>query len=166
MRRGKNNKSTKDVRGKRWSGQFSSSSEDNHLNLAGIIEHEQAMENSKCTTAMALSRLKKIDPAEWTVMDVGVWLDWLGMSEYRAEFMKNAVSGAELKELDVDDFISLGVTKVGHRKKLEKRIKMLQHGIDAMAEDALSDSSSNSSHSSSVTSATSSSSISKKVPKF
>ncbi len=161
----KNKNKSKDTRGKRWSGQFSNSEYDdnNHLSLAGIIEHEQAMENSKCTTSMALSRLKKIDPAEWTVMDVGVWLDWLGMSEYRAEFMKNAVSGAELRELDVDDFISLGVTKVGHRKKLEKRIKMLQHGIDAMADDALSDSSSNSSSHTSATSASSSSAVSKKV---
>lgn len=101
---------------KRWSGQFSnvstSSDGGTPLTLDGLLEHERAMENSKCSTAYGLSRLKRTDPSEWTVSDVGVWLDWLSLSEYRAEFMKNAVSGAELKELDNADFISLGINKV------------------------------------------------------
>jgi SH3/ankyrin repeat-containing protein len=61
-----------------------------------------------------MARLKRVEPSEWTVSDVGVWLDWLTLSEHRAEFMRNAVSGAELKELDNADLISLGVNKVPH----------------------------------------------------
>lgn len=101
---------------KRWSGQFSNVSTNSDggtpLTLDGLLEHERAMENSKCTTAYGLARLRRVDPQEWTVADVGVWLDWLRMSEYRAEFIKNAVSGAELKDLDHADFTSLGITKV------------------------------------------------------
>jgi hypothetical protein len=101
---------------KRWSGQFSnvstSSDGGTPLTLDGLLEHERAMEASKCSTAYGLTRLKRVSPEEWTVADVGVWLDWLSMSEYRAEFIKNAVSGAELKELDNADFVSLGIKKV------------------------------------------------------
>lgn len=148
----KSAKSTSTSVPKRWSGQFSnvstSSDGGTPLTLDGLLEHERAMDNSKCSTAYGLSRLKRTDPSEWTVSDVGVWLDWLSLSEYRAEFMKNAVSGAELKELDNADFISLGINKVGHRKKLERRVKMLQHGLDPMGEDDDGNSSHSSSHSS------------------
>lgn len=60
----------------------------------------------------ALSRLKRTDPLEWTVQDVGNWLDYIHLSEHRPEFMRQLVSGQELQELDQDDLISLGVTKV------------------------------------------------------
>lgn len=101
---------------KRWSGHFSnvstSSDGGTPLTLDGLLEHERAMENSKCSAAYGLARLRRIDPNEWTIADVGVWLDWLHLSEYRAEFMKNAVSGGELKELDSIDLTSLGIQKV------------------------------------------------------
>jgi len=70
------------------------------------------------------------DPAKWTVDDVGAWLDYIHLSEHRAEFTKQSVSGSELIELDVDDLLELHVTKMGHRKKLVSHIKMLKHGLD------------------------------------
>jgi len=61
----------------------------------------------------ALSRLKNTDPLEWTVQDVANWLDYIHLSEYRPEFIRQMVSGQELQELDQDDIvISLGVKKV------------------------------------------------------
>jgi hypothetical protein len=64
------------------------------------------------------------------VDDVGTWLDYIHLSEHRAEFTKQSVSGSELVELDVDDLLELHVTKMGHRKKLTSHIKMLKHGLD------------------------------------
>jgi len=61
---------------------------------------------------------------------VGAWLDYIHLSEHRAEFTKQSVSGSELVELDVDDLLELHVTKMGHRKKLVSHIKMLKHGLD------------------------------------
>ena len=124
----------------------------------------------------ALSRLKNTDPLEWTVQDVANWLDYIHLSEYRPEFMRQMVSGQELQELDQDDLvISLGVRKVfreilcsfiqilkisvkiGHQKRLERRIKMLKHGL-AGALDEVSDNRSESDTSSQATSYSSSAS--------
>ena len=57
-------------------------------------------------------------------------LDLIQLSDYRAEFMKQAVSGSELFELSEDDLRSLGVTKIGHKKRLVKKIRQLRRGLD------------------------------------
>ncbi|KAL6041074.1 SH3 and multiple ankyrin repeat domains 3 [Balamuthia mandrillaris] len=112
----------------------------------------------KESSVEALARLRRTDPKEWTVDDVGTWLDFIQLSEHRAEFMKQAVSGAELQDLDADDFVELGVTKMGHKKRLQKRIKMLSHGLDGAFN---ADTNSDSDDSTSVSSDTASTSSSK-----
>ena len=50
--------------------------------------------------------------------DVGVWLGNLGLGQYQAAFRENAIDGDVLLRLNPDDLKDLGVTIVGHRRKL------------------------------------------------
>jgi class 3 adenylate cyclase len=51
-------------------------------------------------------------------MDVGAWLRGLGLEQYVAAFRDNDVDAEVLPELTADDLINIGVTSVGHRRKL------------------------------------------------
>jgi len=51
-------------------------------------------------------------------MDLGGWLRTLGLEQYEAAFRENAIDGAILPKLTADDLKDLGVTIVGHRRKL------------------------------------------------
>src|SRR5689334_16771618 len=51
-------------------------------------------------------------------MDVAAWLRGLGLEQYAPAFSDNDVDGDVLSELTADDLISIGVTSVGHRRKL------------------------------------------------
>ncbi|KAL3847643.1 hypothetical protein ACJMK2_018545 [Sinanodonta woodiana] len=63
----------------------------------------------------------------WTIDDVGQWLDNLSLGEYKESFMKNEIRGTELLTLDKGDIQDLGVTKVGHLKRIQQGIKELQN---------------------------------------
>jgi class 3 adenylate cyclase/tetratricopeptide (TPR) repeat protein/energy-coupling factor transporter ATP-binding protein EcfA2 len=58
-------------------------------------------------------------------MDVGAWLRGLGLEQYAPAFRDNDVDGEVLPELTSDDLISIGVTSVGHRRKLLAAIAAL-----------------------------------------
>ena len=58
-------------------------------------------------------------------MDVVGWLRGLGLERYAAAFRNNDVDGEVLPELTSDDLISIGVTSVGHRRKLLAAIASL-----------------------------------------
>jgi predicted ATPase/class 3 adenylate cyclase len=58
-------------------------------------------------------------------MDVVAWLRGLGLERYAAAFRDNDVDGEVLPELTSDDLISIGVTSVGHRRKLLAAIASL-----------------------------------------
>src|SRR4051812_24115141 len=58
-------------------------------------------------------------------MDVVVWLRGLGLEQYAPAFRDNDVDGEVLPELTSDDLISIGVTSVGHRRKLLAAIASL-----------------------------------------
>ena len=51
-------------------------------------------------------------------MDVAEWLRGLGLEQYALAFRDNDVDGEVLPELTADDLTSIGVTSVGHRRKL------------------------------------------------
>ena len=59
-------------------------------------------------------------------MDVAAWLRGLGLERYAPAFRDNDVDGEVLPELTVDDLISIGVTSVGHRRKLLAAIATLR----------------------------------------
>ena len=59
-------------------------------------------------------------------MDVGAWLHGLGLGQYEQAFRDNAVDAEVLRELTGDDLKELGVTVVGHRRKLLHAIDTLR----------------------------------------
>ena len=58
-------------------------------------------------------------------MDVAAWLKNLGLGQYDAAFRDNAVDAEVLPQLTGDDLKELGVTSVGHRRKLLAEIAAL-----------------------------------------
>src|ERR1700741_3041627 len=58
-------------------------------------------------------------------MDVTAWLRGLGLEQYAPAFRANDVDGQVLPELTADDLIGLGVTSIGHRRKLLAAIAAL-----------------------------------------
>ena len=58
-------------------------------------------------------------------MDIGNWLRGLGLEQYAPAFRDNDVDGEVLPELTADDLIELGVTSIGHRRKLLAAIAAL-----------------------------------------
>ncbi|MBV9289355.1 MAG: adenylate/guanylate cyclase domain-containing protein, partial [Hyphomicrobiales bacterium] len=59
-------------------------------------------------------------------MDVGAWLKNLGFGQYEAVFRDNAIDGEVLPSLTAEDLKDLGVTIVGHRRKLLDAIAALR----------------------------------------
>src|SRR5262249_19878712 len=59
-------------------------------------------------------------------MDVAAWLRALGLEQYAPSFRDNDIDGEVLPELTADDLISIGVTSVGHRRKLLAAITVLR----------------------------------------
>ena len=59
-------------------------------------------------------------------MDIAAWLRGLGLEQYAPAFHDNAVDGEVLRELTGDDLKDLGVTLVGHRRKLLAAIAVLR----------------------------------------
>lgn len=57
-------------------------------------------------------------------LDVGAWLEELGLGQYRALFADQAIDGDVLPDLTEDDLVRLGIP-LGHRKKLFKAIDAL-----------------------------------------
>src|SRR5215471_19745945 len=51
-------------------------------------------------------------------MDVAVWLQNLGLERYISAFRDNDIDAEVLLKLTAEDLISIGVTSVGHRRKL------------------------------------------------
>src|SRR5215471_10022334 len=51
-------------------------------------------------------------------IDVADWLRRLGLEQYAPAFAANDIDGEVLPELTADDLIGLGVTSIGHRRKL------------------------------------------------
>ncbi|KAM9716507.1 SH3 and multiple ankyrin repeat domains protein 1-like isoform 1-T2 [Menidia menidia] len=61
----------------------------------------------------------------WTKYDVADWLVYLNLGEHRERFMDNEIDGSHLPSLTKDDFLDLGVTRVGHRMNIERALKKL-----------------------------------------
>jgi len=51
-------------------------------------------------------------------IDIAEWLRGLSLEQYAPAFAANDIDGEVLPELTADDLIGLGVTSIGHRRKL------------------------------------------------
>ena len=59
-------------------------------------------------------------------MDVVVWLQSLGLGKYEAAFRENEIDETVLPNLTAEDLKELGVTALGHRRKLLDAIAALR----------------------------------------
>jgi len=68
-------------------------------------------------------------------MDVADWLRRLGLDQYRQQFCDNHITGDLLPNLTADDLRDLGISSVGHRRRLLDAIALLRQkaGTDALA---------------------------------
>jgi len=64
---------------------------------------------------------------------VADWLQALGLERYATSFAENDIEAATLGELTEDDLKELGVTSLGHRKKLMAAISSLNGAVDDAA---------------------------------
>ena len=66
-------------------------------------------------------------------MDVAAWLRGLGLERYAQAFRDNEIDGKVLSSLTADDLKDLGVTLVGHRRRLLDAIAALGGEVPAAA---------------------------------
>jgi len=59
------------------------------------------------------------------VVDIAAWLNRLGLQQYEQAFRDNDIDAEVLPELTAEDLIGLGVTSIGHRRKLLAAIAAL-----------------------------------------
>src|ERR1700720_1673080 len=64
-------------------------------------------------------------------MDVAAWLQDLGLERYVSAFRDNDIDAEVLPKLTAEDLISIGVTSVGHRRKLLDAIASLGMAVPA-----------------------------------
>lgn len=67
-------------------------------------------------------------------VDIHDWLEKLGLGQYVEVFVANHVCVDVLKELTGDDLRELGVTSLGHRKRLLHAISLLQEDVSPTSE--------------------------------
>ena len=59
-------------------------------------------------------------------MDIGGWLQSVGLEQYEETFRRNEIEGTVLPTLTAEDLKDLGVDIVGHRRKLLNAIALLR----------------------------------------
>ena len=68
---------------------------------------------------------------EWSPQQVLVWLESLGLPEYKDNFAKLGIDGAKLLSLGSTQLVQqLGVSQIPHRRKLELAISRLKEAIE------------------------------------
>jgi class 3 adenylate cyclase len=71
-------------------------------------------------------------------MDVAAWLRGMGLEQYEPAFRDNYVDADVLPDLTAEDLIGLGVTAIGHRRKLLAAIAALRAESPTVAQSAAS----------------------------
>ncbi|UVC18284.1 SAM domain-containing protein [Mesorhizobium onobrychidis] len=66
-------------------------------------------------------------------MDIAKWLRSLGLQQYEQAFRDNDIEAETLTQLTADDLVALGVTSIGHRRKLLAAIAALRANSDTAA---------------------------------
>src|SRR5437868_3127445 len=67
-------------------------------------------------------------------LDVADWLRELGLEQYASAFRDNAIEPDVLPSLNADDLKDIGVTPVGHRRRLLDAIAILKSQISSTAD--------------------------------
>lgn len=67
----------------------------------------------------------------WGTEEVAAWLERLSLCEYKDIFTRHDIRGSELLHLERRDLKDLGVTKVGHVKRILCGIRELSRSTPA-----------------------------------
>ena len=59
-------------------------------------------------------------------MDIAEWLRGLGLEQYEGAFRENAIDAEVLRDLTTEDLRELGVSLIGHRRRLLRAIADLR----------------------------------------
>ncbi|KAM3837246.1 diacylglycerol kinase eta [Vipera latastei] len=94
---------------------------------------EYCKRNSRSTVFRIVPKFKKekvqkqktnTQPVQkWGTDEVAAWLDLLSLGEYKDIFISHDIRGSELLHLERRDLKDLGITKVGHMKRILQGIK-------------------------------------------
>src|SRR5687767_12981427 len=60
-------------------------------------------------------------------MDIAAWLRDVGLAQYERAFHANDIDAEVLADLTAEDLVALGITSIGHRRKLLAAIAALRH---------------------------------------
>lgn len=66
-----------------------------------------------------------MDPEKMSCHEVGEWLETIELGCYKPYFVENNINGARLQELTHEILIQLGMTKLGHRLRVLRNIRIL-----------------------------------------
>ena len=69
----------------------------------------------------------------WSIEEVGAWLESFDLHDSKECFIENEISGAELFTLTDEDLVSIGIIKLGPRKKILRKIEELNIGRNQSA---------------------------------
>ncbi|KAG5279672.1 hypothetical protein AALO_G00080330 [Alosa alosa] len=67
----------------------------------------------------------------WTKYDVADWLGYLNLAEHRERFLDNEIDGTHLPSLTKEDYLDLGVTRVGHRMNIERALRRVMDRLSS-----------------------------------
>ncbi|KJH44010.1 hypothetical protein DICVIV_09966 [Dictyocaulus viviparus] len=62
----------------------------------------------------------------WSMNDVSLWLNSLGLAQYTKEFKSNDIQGYQLVHLERSDMKDLGIHKMAHAERLQSAIAELR----------------------------------------
>lgn len=62
---------------------------------------------------------------KWTTDDIVAWLKTLGLSEHSQKFQQFRINGPHLLSFDRALLTQLGVTRIAHRRLIERSLKSL-----------------------------------------
>jgi len=79
-----------------------------------------------------VSTLHLVDPQFWRCTEVCQWLDRIELSEYQSVFREHDISGEDLMDLSDEDLQGMGITKLGHRKKILRHCRDLFNREDKL----------------------------------
>nr|XP_018668628.1 diacylglycerol kinase delta isoform X2 [Ciona intestinalis] len=120
----------KKMRDLRW---LSRVTEDSRSSEAtGLAKSSGNRQGGKFRLFKKAQKKEKCSPTDcnvtnWTSDDVGAWLESNQLHDYRELFARNDIQGKELLKLDTSDLKDLGISKMGHLKRLQAAIKELHH---------------------------------------
>merc|ERR1711871_1470225 len=83
-------------------------------------------------SALRSAGLNRYDVASWTPESVAEWVSHdCGLPQYSIAFTRNAIDGVALLAIQSDELKEVGISAVGHRKKIESALAELRASKEA-----------------------------------